>query len=138
MLTNLGEHMYTIVAGGRTFNDYKLMIATLESLDFPVTRIVSGTAKGADQMGEKLAASHGIPVDKFPANWDLHGKSAGYKRNAEMAKHSDALVAFWDGESRGTKHMIDLAKARGLKVVVVKYKLKQITVKYEVANDLLI
>lgn len=64
---------------------------------------------------------------KFQADWDRYGKSAGYRRNAEMAKFASeegnkgVLIAFWDGESRGTKNMIDLAKRYGLKVHVVNY-----------------
>lgn len=83
--------------------------------------IVSGTARGADQLGERYAFEHGFPVKHFPADWDQHGKSAGYIRNAQMAEYADAAVIFWDGMSRGSKHMIDLAKAKGLRVRVVKY-----------------
>lgn len=63
----------------------------------------------------------GLPVDEFRADWDTHGKSAGYKRNSQMADHADMLIAFWDGKSKGTKHMIDLARAKKLIVKVVKY-----------------
>lgn len=83
--------------------------------------IVSGTARGADQLGERYAFERGLPVKQFPADWDQHGKSAGYIRNAQMAEYADAAVIFWDGTSRGSKHMIDLAKAKGLRVRVVKY-----------------
>lgn len=55
------------------------------------------------------------------ADWDIYGKSAGYIRNAEMAKYADACVVFWDGKSRGTKHMIDLAKKEGIGLKVVNY-----------------
>ena len=58
---------------------------------------------------------------EFPADWDKHGKSAGYKRNLEMAENADALIAFWDGESRGTKHMIDIAKEKNLLTRIIRY-----------------
>ena len=58
---------------------------------------------------------------EFPADWERHGKAAGYIRNREMAQNADALVAFWDGESRGTKSMIDLAKEYDLAVRVLKF-----------------
>ena len=58
---------------------------------------------------------------RFPADWDKYGKAAGYKRNGEMARNADALIAFWDGKSRGTKHMIDLAKKYDLQARVVMY-----------------
>ena len=72
--------------------------------------IVSGTAKGADKLGELYAKNKSYPVHPFPADWHLHGKSAGYKRNKRMAQYADALVAFYDGSSKGTGHMINLAK----------------------------
>ena len=82
-------------------------------------QIVSGTARGVDQLGEEYAKRNDLAVKKFPADWDRFGKSAGYKRNKQMAEYANALVAFWDGRSRGTKHMIDLAKAAGLSVSVI-------------------
>lgn len=113
--------MKVIIAGGRTFNDYDLLCQTCDkalSLQTEI-EIVSGTANGADKLGEKYANEKGHPIKQFPANWDKYGKSAGYKRNEEMAKYADALIAFWDGKSKGTKHMIDLAKRYELKVRVV-------------------
>lgn len=82
------------------------------------TSVISGTARGADRTGETWAKARGIPVVRMPANWDAHGRSAGYRRNTEMAEAADALVAVWDGESRGTKHIIEIAKARELNVFV--------------------
>ena len=112
--------MKTIVAGGRDFRDYALLIKELNKLE-KIKEIVSGTARGADKLGERYAINNNIPVKQFPANWDKHGKSAGYKRNEKMAKYAKRLVAFWDGKSRGTKHMIDIARKQGLKVIVVRY-----------------
>ena len=111
-----------IVAGSRTFNNYTLM---KNKLDFYLknlkeVEIVSGTAYGADKLGEKYAKEHNLPVKQFPANWNLYGKSAGYKRNEEMAKYADACVVFWDGVSRGTKLMIDLAKKYNIPLRIVK------------------
>lgn len=112
-----------IVAGGRDFNDYKLL---LEKLDYylerlPDIQIVSGMARGADALGARYAKERGYPLKEFPADWDNLGKRAGYVRNQQMSEYSTHLVAFWDGKSRGTKHMIDIAKGVGLKVRVVKY-----------------
>jgi hypothetical protein len=114
--------MRLIVAGGRNFNDYELLRS---KLDFFLkqtndTEIVSGKAKGADSLGERYANEHSLPVKDFPANWSL-GKSAGYIRNEEMAKYATHCVCFWDGISKGTKHMIDLAKKYKLKLRVVRY-----------------
>lgn len=85
--------------------------------------IVSGHASGADSLGEKFAADHNLQCELHPADWERHGKAAGPIRNAEMAEVADALIAFWDGQSRGTKSMIDLAKRKGLQVAVVRYDL---------------
>jgi hypothetical protein len=114
-----------IVAGGREFNNYvllanKLDVALRNKVSEGVT-IVSGAARGADKLGEQYAKERGYVIDSHPADWEQFGKSAGYIRNKEMAQNADALMAFWDGKSRGTKHMIDLAKQHGLKVIVINY-----------------
>lgn len=112
--------MRTIVAGSRDFSDYKLLKGIL--LCYPdITTIVSGRARGADSLGERFALEQGIPIDLYPADWKKYGKSAGYRRNIEMAKNADRLVAFWDGESRGTKHMIDISEKEELEVYIINY-----------------
>lgn len=117
--------MKVIIAGSRGFDDYNLLYRTcdlvLSQVSSPI-EIVSGTAKGADLLGERYASDKGYGVTQFPANWDKYGKSAGYRRNAEMASYANALIVFWDGVSRGTKHMIDLAKKEGLQIKIVEYK----------------
>lgn len=115
-----------IIAGGRDFSDYellkrKVLFYTKEVNKDNLIVIVSGKAKGADSLGEKLAKEIGWKVLEYPADWDTNGKSAGYIRNVEMAKSADALIGFWDGKSRGTKHMIDIAEKNGLLVRVVYY-----------------
>jgi len=115
--------MKIIIAGSRSFTNYSLLSTHLDHLFSRCVKeieIVSGTARGADQMGEHYARWHAIPVRRFRADWDTHGKSAGYRRNKEMAQFADALVAFWDGSSRGTSHMIDLAREHGLRVRIVR------------------
>lgn len=102
------------------------MIAGFNTNKSNVT-IVSGTANGADKLGERFAREFSLNLKRFPANWDKYGKSAGYKRNAQMAKYASdslskkVLIAFWDGKSSGTKHMINLAKERNLEVHIVRY-----------------
>lgn len=108
-----------IVAGSRGFADYRSLCDAIDDLDLYIDLIISGTAKGADQMGERYAREHGIPVIRMPADWATHGKSAGYKRNEEMAKAATHCIVFWDGKSRGTKHMINLAKKYNLEFTVV-------------------
>lgn len=79
---------------------------------------MSGAYKGADLLGERYAAERNHPIKQFPADWRRYGKSAGLKRNIEMAAYADALIAFWDGQSKGTKNMIELATQAGLKVEI--------------------
>lgn len=114
-----------IIAGGRDFDDYDLVVSTmdklLQNITEPIT-IVCGMARGADTLGERYAISKGYEVARFPADWGKFGKAAGYKRNEQMAQNADALVAFWDGRSRGTKHMIDLTHKYNLRVRVKRYQ----------------
>ena len=114
-----------IVAGGREFNDYELLKSTLDGLFSRLKdediQIVCGEARGADSLGKRYAQEHGIRVVSFPAEWDRFGKSAGYRRNVEMAEYANALVAFWNGESKGTNHMIETAKKYGLDIRIISY-----------------
>ena len=115
-----------IVAGGRDFNDEQLLIIELMNLvDNELTNetvsIVSGMAKGADWLAYKFCMENQVKCYEFPADWDKYGKSAGFKRNDEMAKFSDGLLAFWDGESRGTKHMVYTMQSLGKPVWIVNY-----------------
>lgn len=120
----MGEERFkVIIAGSRSFNDFELLVAKCDKLLSAKTEgeVVSGTARGTDQLGENYAKERGFPIKKFPANWEKYGKIAGYKRNEEMADYADALIAFWDGLSPGTKHMISTAEKKGLKVRVFRY-----------------
>jgi predicted Rossmann fold nucleotide-binding protein DprA/Smf involved in DNA uptake len=120
--------MRLIIAGGRKFDDYDLLcdetsywIVELVGEQEEVV-IISGLAKGADTLGCQFASENGYPLEGYAAEWDKYGRSAGIRRNKLMAKRADALIAFWDGESKGTMHMIDFANAMGLKVKVVQYE----------------
>lgn len=115
-----------IIAGGRDFNDYSLLknsvYAFMDSIENNMLTVISGTARGADSLGEQFARSHtGVELEKYPANWAQLGKSAGYRRNEQMAGTATHLLAFWNGKSSGTKHMIDIAKRKNLTVKVVSY-----------------
>ena len=116
-----------IIAGGRDFNNYAGLSASMDYLLKNVCdeiQIICGMARGADRLGERYAKERGYKIRYFPADWDTYGKSAGYRRNVEMASNADALVAFWDGVSYGTKHMIDIAKEKGLAIRVKRYVMK--------------
>ena len=115
-----------VVAGSRDFNNYDMLCSALDEVigelkaEYNVT-IVSGTANGADKLGEKYAEKHGLKIERHPANWGRYGRGAGPIRNAEMVKSSDGVIVFWNGESTGAKNIIDCAKAENHLIKVVKY-----------------
>lgn len=119
------KQLRVIIAGSRSFSDYALMKSECQQFlagyrDCEVT-IISGGAAGADQLGELFARESGYQLRKFLPDWPRDGKKAGILRNIEMAHNADALIAFWDGCSRGTSHMIDTARKMGRVVKVVSY-----------------
>ena len=116
--------MKIIVAGSRSFEDYKFLEHQLDKIlkDIPDVTIISGHARGADRLAEKYARSRGFKLEIYPADWKRYGKAAGYRRNEKMAMVADMLIAFWDGVSKGTKHMIEIMRRRNKKVHVIKFK----------------
>lgn len=123
-----------IVAGGRDFNDYRLLKHHLDMMRRAILandvaddmEVVCGKAKGADSLGERWAKQNHVGVAEFPANWNRqpdgsYDRAAGHKRNRKMGDYADTLIAFWDGKSSGTKGMIDYAKEKGLNVFIVNY-----------------
>ena len=113
--------MKVIIAGGRDFYDEALLKQAIKDSDFDITQVVSGGAAGADSLGEEWAHANNKLLKIFPAEWDVHGNAAGPIRNGLMAKYADALIAMWDGESRGTKDMISKAKKNRLKIYIGYY-----------------
>ena len=113
--------MKIIIAGTRTFTNYKKLCKVCDHLlqDQTNIEIVSGTCRGTDKLGEQYAKERGCKLTQFPADWNKYGKAAGPKRNQQMANYADVLIAFWDGKSRGTKNMIDLAKNADFKIWII-------------------
>lgn len=127
----MADDFRVIIAGTRDFDNYTLlceyadkMLANRKEAGYNII-IVSGCATGADTLGEQYAEARGYQVERYPAQWrDANGrydKGAGVKRNALMADNADALLAYWDGKSRGTKNMINEATKRGLLVRIKRY-----------------
>lgn len=113
--------MKTIIAGSRHIIDYGELVTAIIASGFDITEVVCGCAKGADELGLIWGTNNDVPVKRIEPEWDKYGRSAGPKRNVRMAKYAaneGALIALWDGESRGTAHMIKVAKMHGLKVYV--------------------
>ncbi|MBR7131946.1 MAG: DUF2493 domain-containing protein [Clostridia bacterium] len=117
-----------VVAGCRDYQDYE---QAKEYIDFCISNIkkkytlvfVSGGCAGADMLGERYARENGYEIERYPAEWEKYGRSAGPKRNEQMAKAADFVICFWDGQSRGTKTMIEFARQMGKRVKIKKIKL---------------
>ena len=114
--------MKLIIAGSRNFNSlehYKLLEKEVFKI-YNISEIISGGAKGADYLGEKFANKYNIKVTRYIPDWNI-GRYAGMKRNETMAKEGDYLIAFWDGKSKGTEHMIKYFSKLNKKYKIVKY-----------------
>ena len=114
-----------VIAGSRDFNDYALLSKAVDKhlsdkVDDAKIIIISGTAPGADQLGERYAKEKGYKLECYPADWGHYGKAAGPVRNMNMANVADGVIVFWDGESSGTKNMIETAKAKNIPCTVVE------------------
>ena len=121
------DNFKVVIAGSRGFSNYKLLREQCnkflrEKRKTSNIIVVSGHARGADTLGEKYAQDEGFTLEIYPAQWKKFGKRAGYRRNEQMAEVADALIAFWDGSSKGTKHMIDIMNEKNLLVRVVEYE----------------
>lgn len=109
--------MKVVICGGRTFKKYQLVEDIINDAiknGLIITQVVSGGAKGVDTMGENWAVKNGVDIKRMEAEWNKYGLSAGPIRNAKMGDYADAIIAIWDGESKGTKHMIEYATKKGL------------------------
>ncbi len=114
-----------VIAGCRDYNNYNEAKKYISYYLNDIRKqnnivILSGCATGADALGERYAKENGFKVEKYPANWEKYGKYAGPKRNKEMAKNCDYVICFWDGKSKGTKSMINLAKEYKKPIRIIK------------------
>lgn len=125
LILDLISKYKVIIAGCRDFDDYELLKEKCDDFLQDEKKedviIISGHASGADALGERYAQERGFQLETYPADWKAHGRAAGSIRNARMASAANALIAFWDGKSRGTKNMIEIATKHNLKVAVVRY-----------------
>lgn len=112
--------MNVIIAGSRDITlSPIIMDFFVQRSGITVDSVICGMARGMDLSGRLWAVHKNIPVIEMPANWDTFGKSAGYRRNQAMADCADALILIWDGESRGSGHMRDIALAKKLPIYEV-------------------
>jgi hypothetical protein len=109
--------MNIAIVGSRKYSNLPKVSSYVRSLP-PGTVVVSGGAQGVDRAAEFAALSVGLGTIIFLPNWEKYGKKAGFLRNMDIVKQADKLVAFWDGESKGTLHSINLAKEKGISVEI--------------------
>jgi len=111
--------MKILVCGGRTYNDYTTLSETLDTLHslVPITWVIHGDAAGADRLSGDWAFANSIPQQKYPADWDKHGRAAGPIRNTKMLSDNpdiELVVSFPGGI--GTANMLKQARAKGIKI----------------------
>lgn len=115
--------MKILVCGSRGYTDNKRVYEVLDTLRlmYPDLTIISGMARGPDRYAALYAAVHNIPLETYVPDWDTYGHSAGAIRNKQMVSigKPDQVIAFWDGVSRGTKHMMDIARRKNITVTII-------------------
>jgi len=113
--------MKVVITGSRHINDRLALVKAIKQSGFDITEVVRGVSSGVDTLGETWARANDIPIKQMQAEWDKFGKSAGPRRNKEMANYADAAIFLWDGESKGTlniiKNMVKLDKPYFIKMV---------------------
>lgn len=94
--------MRTICAGSRNFTNYEVVKKALDTHE--ITEIISGGCRGVDQLGERYAKEHNLPIKIFNPNWGELKLAAGPIRNKKMLEYADGgkLILFWNGVSRGS------------------------------------
>lgn len=106
--------MRVVVCGSRNITDKAWVAEAIAMSGFKITTLISGGARGVDQIAEEIARENGWAIEQYLPDWDRHGKKAGILRNADMVNVADAVIALWDGTSRGTKSSIDFADRKGI------------------------
>lgn len=117
------------VIGGRDFDDKEKLFKILDKNRTIIGAIVSGGAQGADQLAQDWAKERGFPCIIFYPMWhDEHGvydKGAGFRRNWRIVQTADSVLAFWDGESKGTANSIKISNELGKPLKIIKYARKR-------------
>lgn len=125
------EKIKIAIVGSRTFNDYEMLKTFIgqtfenesELFQGKEVEVISGGARGADKLGEQFAKEKGYGLTVFKAEWDKYGKSAGFRRNVDIIKNCDICFAFWDGESHGTQHDIQLCEEYNKRCFICRFDL---------------
>ena len=104
----------TVIAGSRDITDFNRVERIIDRCPWAISTLMEGGAKGVDKLANRYAKNKGWIPETYPADWNNNGRAAGPIRNEIMAQKAEAVIAIWDGKSRGTSHMINMA---------IKYKL---------------
>lgn len=109
-----------LISGSRGWTDEQTIYDVLSDLPKHAIVMHGRCPSGADAIADRLASHLGLLTITFPARWDTYGKRAGIVRNLVMLDYQpDEVIAFWDGESPGTKHVIEEARKRQIPVTVI-------------------
>lgn len=120
--------MKLAIVGSREFTDYDYMVRNIKKhIDISKIRvIISGGAKGADHLAKRFANDHKIPIIEYLPDWKKYGKKAGMIRNKDIIDNSNYVIAFWNGQSVGTKDSIELAKKNNLPLIIIRYDVENL------------
>jgi len=110
--------MNVLVCGSRDVTNYMAVEDAITESGYVITKLISGAARGVDSLAVQWAKDNNIPYEEFPADWEKYGRKAGYLRNEEMVNKADAVIAVWDGVSKGTGHSITIASKKKIPVFV--------------------
>lgn len=115
-----------LVTGSRTWDDEGAIQYALSEILFRNRTMVlvhGACPKGADRIADEWAAARNqfparpVVVERHPADWERHGRGAGFRRNAEMVRlGADLCLAFIVDGSRGASHTAGLAEKAGIPV----------------------
>lgn len=111
--------MKLLVVGSRSIKNYNIVKENLDPIKENITEIISGGARGIDELAERYARENDIPIKIFKPDWSI-GARAGYLRNKKMWLYCDEGIAFWDGVSKGTQHSFGLSNELGKKITIIK------------------
>jgi hypothetical protein len=123
----LGEKiMKVVITGSRTITDKNYVFSVMDKCPYEITEFISGHANGVDKLGEDWAQSKGIPIKLFIPHYSIDNpRIAPLLRNTDMSLYADSCIAIWDGNSKGTRHMIgEMIKAKKPCHVVVDGKVR--------------
>jgi hypothetical protein len=113
--------MRTIIGGSRSIADPSALETAITESGFTISSLCTGNSRGVDELVVEWAKQHGLPIRFFPADWHRYGGRADLIRNEKMATEADACIMIWDGFSRGTAHMIEVAKRANLQLHVLRW-----------------